>query len=1105
MTIKRFTLRKLLVVLSLSVCLPAAFGQQAAELVGTVLDHSGALVPGATVEATNNATGIARPVLTNSVGEYRLAPLAPGSYTVKVTAQGFKTIVQRDLTLEVNQVARTDFTLEVGDVAQLTTVEAIAPVVSSENATLGQVIDNKKIIELPMDGRNYLDLARLTPGVSQAAGAAGGVFINGGGSQSASLMQLDGVDNYESAFGRPNILAGVDMIQEFKIQTAQFSAEQGRASIGQINVISKSGTNSFHGSLYEYHRNAAVAALNFFDLSRTQRKAAGLSEVPPYIRNQFGASVGGPIRKNKTFFFANYEGNLIRQVTRGVLTVPDSLLRAGNFSQRSTLVYDPLTLDPATNKRLPFAGNIIPMQRIDPVALNYFKFEPPPTSPGTFGNYTASIGATDNIHQVTGKVDHNFSASDTISGRYTFNRRNSLVPGFLGSVLFPGFAELQNFPAQNVSVRETHIVNARTVNEVLLGYNRFRQHRYHQHQGEDVASELGLADQSGIPVAQRIGGFPSLSVQGFAMPYEHPYAPVSQADNSFQVYDKLSHEFPRHSLKAGVEFTYKRSPLDFHSGDRGGYNFSPVYTTAAPLAPGGPENAFGDFLLGFPVSDSRAIGWPDNTSNYNWWSVFVQDDWRIHPNLTLNLGLRYELYSGIYERFDRFNTFCLSQQVFCRVGQNGIPRAGYPRDTNDFAPRVGFAWRMFGNNKTVLRGGYGVFYDYRISNTFFNMNQAPPWQFVDSRPNDPATPMLSFRNPFPGALPTAPTAADQLSGTAVAPYYHSGYVQQWSLGLQREITRDTVIDVAYVANRGISLTNSWENRGISLTNSWELSYVTPGLGSPIPRRYYPRYASIPFADNSGHDWFDSMQVRFERRFRSGFNFVSSYTWGHSLYLGSIPGTQNEAGGFRNPTNFASDKGPGPTDIRQRLVVSSVVELPFGKGKPFLSGASKALDVAVGGWQVSAIATFQTGDPVTPSLSFNNSNASGNRPDAIGNPNSNAPHTVNQWFNPSVFVNPPTLQQVLDSGQSPWRSQGNSGLGIIRGPGLNVWEISVAKQFPMPWEHHRLEFRTEFFNAFNHPNFADPNATLPVVANLTGRIFSTSVANRTIQFALRYEF
>jgi hypothetical protein len=343
-------------------------------------------------------------------------------------------------------------------------------------------------------------------------------------------------------------------------------------------------------------------------------------------------------------------------------------------------------------------------------------------------------------------------------------------------------------------------------------------------------------------------------------------------------------------------------------------------------------------------------------------------------------------------------------------------------------------------------------------------------------------------------VPATPTAADQVAGSAVAPYFKTGYVQQWSIGIQREIVRDTVLDVSYVGNRGISL-----------ANSYNLSYVSPGTSPPVQRRVYPRYANIAFVDNSGMSWYDSMQVRFERRFSKGYTFSAAYTWGHSLAIGSVAGTQNESNGFRNPTDFGSDKGPGPADIRQRLVVSAVVELPFGRGKPVGADAPRALDLLIGGWQISGIGTFQTGPLVTPSLSFDNSNAGGNRPDLIGDPNRNAPHTLNQWFDTSVFVNPPALASVLASGGNPWRAQGNAGRGVIVAPGLNVWDLGLMKRFRMPWEGHGLQFRLEAFNAFNHPNFAAPNASFPVVPNQTGRILGTSVPNRTVQFALRYDF
>ncbi|MCI0421046.1 MAG: hypothetical protein L0312_17765, partial [Acidobacteria bacterium] len=949
--------------------------------------------------------------------------------------------------------------------------------------------ENKKIIELPMNGRNYLDLARLTPGVAQATGFVGGISIHGGGTQSGNLIQLDGVDNFEIPSGRPNILPSLDMIQEFKIQTSNYTAEQGRAGIGQINVISKGGTNALHGSVYEFHRNAAVTALNFFDESREVRKSKGLPEVPPFIRNQFGASIGGPIKRNKTFFFGNYEGTIIRQIARGILTVPDPLIRAGDFSGRSVTIYDPLTLDPATGQRRPFAGNRIPANRIHPISAKILGFTPPPNAPGLVGNYNANVTQRDNIHQFTGKVDHNFSESDILSVRYTFNQRDSLVPGFLGSVLFPGFGENQNYPAQNLSIQETHIISPKTVNQLLLGYNRFFQNRFHEHQGTNVAKELGLAGPSGIPEGQLIGGWPALSVAGFSMPHEHQFAPLYQSDNTYQFYDKLSHELTRHSLKVGIEYTHKSAPLDFHRNDRGSYGFSPRFSTSAPLASGGPEHAFADFLLGYPATAFRLLGYPTSTSLQNWWSGFVHDDWRLHPSLTLNLGLRYELWSGVYERMDRFSTFLPSKVAFVLVGKDGVPRTGFNRDTNNFAPRFGFAWRVFGNNKTVLRGGYGISYDYRPTDNFYSMAGGPPLVVSDSRTNAPDVPIISWDNLFPGGVTDIPA---QSGGVAIDPGFKVGYVQQWSLNVQREILANTVIDIGYVANRGI--------KNVALQN---LNFVRPGPGLAQNRQTYPAFGGITWTSNPGMSWHDSLQARVERRFASGFTFLSAYTWANSLAIGSVPGTQNEEQGFRNPTNFGSDKGPGPFDIRHRLVVSSVFELPFGKGKHFLSGASGALNTLVGGWQVSGIATFQTGPAVTPFLAFDNSNAGGNRPDVIRDPN-NGPKTIQQWFDIGAFTNPPTLASVLSSGGDPYRAQGNSGRGIIRGPGLNLFDLAVMKRFSL-FESHSVQFRAEFFNAFNHPNFGSPVAQFPVVPNFTGRIFGTSTPARQIQFGLRYEF
>ncbi len=329
--------------------------------------------------------------------------------------------------------------------------------------------------------------------------------------------------------------------------------------------------------------------------------------------------------------------------------------------------------------------------------------------------------------------------------------------------------------------------------------------------------------------------------------------------------------------------------------------------------------------------------------------------------------------------------------------------------------------------------------------------------------------------------------------TAVSNNLKGGYVHQWSIGLQREMFAGTVLDVAYVANRGISTVHSWNP-----------NFVGAGLGPTASSRRFPQLQNISYVSNVGQSWYDSLQVRMERRFNGGFNFVGPYTWGKSNTIGCVVGSQNECQGFRNPTNFRLDKGPGPADIRHRLVVSSVFELPFGQGKRFGGNASRAGDFILGGWQISGIATFQSGNRLTPALTFNNSNAGGNRPDQIGDPMANAARTLDNWFDHTVFVNPPTLQQVLDSGQDPYRSIGNAGRGSIVSPGL-IWDIGIMKRFSLPWEGHTIQWRTEMFNAWNHPNFGNPNISLPFVSGSTGTIRSTSVPNRTIQLALRYDF
>jgi hypothetical protein len=1076
----------------------ALFAQQAAELVGSVRDPSGAVVPNAMVKATNEATGVSRSMPTNSAGDYDLTPLIPGSYTLEVSFKGFRTMRETGLILRVNQVAREDVKLEVGAVAEQISVQAAAPVLASENATTGEVVENTRIIEMPLDGRNYLDLARLTPGVGFDTGPANGIYINGGASQDANLFLIDGADNFESGFGRPTMPLSIDAIQEFKIQTSDYSAEMGRAPMGQVNVITKSGSNSFHGAAYEFNRVASLAAIPMFTQSAASREAEGLSAEPPYIRNQYGGSIGGPIKKDKTFFFFNYEGLKVRESTAGVLTVPTAAERQGDFSATGVTIYDPLTLNSATNARQPFSGDAIPTGRLDPVFLAYMKYEPLPTAPGLVNNYTASLPTNTDLWQMTGRIDQNFSEHDMLSARYTYKHETDLVPGEIGNSLFPGFGAIQRWPIHNGSLNWVHTFNPRTLSELLIGFNRYTQWDVTQNFGVNESAAVGLPTSvTGIPVAQLESGWPNLSVSGYSVPYQNPYRPVTSTDTGYQVGEKITREFSRHTLKLGGEYVYIRMPQTQYVNATGAYSFGATYTTPVALGPGTIENALGDFELGDLVSSSRVFGYPTYTADHNWESFYAQDDFRPTPNLTINLGLRWELYSGTYERFDRFNTFCPALVEFCQVGENNdIPRAGYPKPWRDFMPRVGFAWRPLGNSKTVLRGGYGHFYNYPVPNNFYNMAQSPPRYFQQPFQANLITPNLTMEDPFPGPLPTIPGPSGELTGFGANPHFKYGYVEQFNLGVQREVARDTLLEVSYVGNHGVSLSNP----------GWNINTPVPGLDPNIQdRRPWPQLYGVTYGDSNGMEWYDSLQARFERRFRKGYSYAVAYTYAKSLAFGCAAGGQNDCEGVRNPVNFAVDKGPGPEDIRHRLVFSFVADLPFGRGKALLGSASHGLDTIVGGWEFTGLATLQSGLPITPYLDYDNTNGTGgSEPDMISNPAQGAPHTINEWYNINAFQPPPSLASIIAAGGDPWRSQGNAANGCIFGPGLKTANLGLFKRFTLPWREQTLVLRLEAFSAFNHPILGEPSAGYPIVPGSTGVITSAS-GSRTVQIGLRYEF
>jgi len=713
-------------------------------ILGTVTDASGAVMAKANVVARQTATGLTRSEQSNESGEYSIPQLPVGIYTLTVEQAGFKKAERTAVELRVDDKLRIDFTLEVGQTSDTVAVEATAPVISTDSSTLGNVVDNKKVTELPLNGRNFLQLNLLVPGVNQGVKGSqnqtqgGSISVNGAREQSNNFL-LDGMDNNDLAINQYAVAISTEAIQEFKVQASTYSAEFGRSPGAQINVATKAGTNAVHGVLYEYLRNDALDAKNFFDRP---------GRIPEYRRNQFGTSVGGPIRKNKTFFFGNYEGNRIRQGITKIATEPTTAMKNGNFSALPTTIYNPASLHLVNGVlvRDPFPGNIIPDSQISAVGRNVVALYPTPNTPGTSpanGLFTSSPKKVDDFNQFTGRIDHRFNDNHSLFGRYSFSKENRFdtfdsfcagpnnVPGFGCNTLNGG---------QQVVLDYIWLVSANKVNEARTSFTRVRGGIFQQNLGHDIASQLGIAGTSRNP---QDFGVPLINATGYDRLGEATNLPQDRHDNTFEWADSLSWTIGRHTIKFGAEIRRFGENFLFDSSERGTLNFTPFYTAqVATTASGvvnavsGTGNAIADLLLGdvntanvsrsFAGSSASTVAGLRQTST----NLFAQDDFRIRPNLTLNIGLRWEYNAPATDKYNHLATFdptfpTSTPLPYIRVSTAQKPNI-YNASKKEFSPRFGFAYTPFGP-KTVIRGGYGLYWDVKLLNVILNSALTAPF------------------------------------------------------------------------------------------------------------------------------------------------------------------------------------------------------------------------------------------------------------------------------------------------------------------------------------------------------------------------------------------
>lgn len=1005
-----------------------------AQIVGDVVDPSGASVAGATVVATNLATNVSLRTVSGPDGGYRLAQLEPGEYRVDVDAEGFKHFAHEPVTLEVDATVRVDASLEIGPVSATVVVRDETPAIDTETPSLGETITTREILDLPLNGRDYLSLAQLAPGVVPAAAGANPYNIDGARSDHVNFL-IDGVSNVDRRGNEPVAAPSVDAIREFRVTTNAFSAEHGRLGASVVSVVLASGTNQFHGSLFEFHRNGALDARGFFD-----------EEPQQLVRNQFGGTIGGPIVRDSTFFFVSYEGLRDREGQTRLARVPTLDERAGKFSS-------PIR-NPFTGGAFP--GNAIPADLIDPVAARILSFIPEPNRAGALNFVTSGRLATDSDDVVV-RVDHRLGEADRLSGRLLIDDARDRFP--FRSTPLPGFGSVRSSRRYHVSGSFTHVFGPRTINDLRAGFVRGSFSERSVNAGASTSADVGLTG-----VAPGLG-LADVVVVGYAEVGDAIFLPDEWTDNEYVVSDTLNLKRGSHDVRVGGEFQRSQHFNLFAAYAGGQVGFLGAFTF----------NPFADFLLGLPFQTIRQVGSNKSYLFGNYLGLFAQDDWRVHQNLTLSFGLRYDVSPPAVEKYDRLSNFMPDSGEAVVASSAGYPRSLLRTDRNNFSPRVGFAWRPFGTDRTAVRGGYGIFHAFDLQFTkyqFLAANAFPFTRLEVFRPVAVGDPSLA--DPFPTTRPGATPAALTPSGWDFE--NPTSYSQRWSLTVAQEIAEGFGVEVSYVGNKGTHL---------SATVNLNQTIRTPE-GAVVP---FPGYGRIIYQTLGADSIYHALQVSVEKRFRAGLGFRSSYTLSKSIDEASF-GSRSRLP--QATSGLGAERGLSEFDRRHVWTAAAVWQLPVGRSRRFGASFSPALDAVLGGWQVNTVAVVASGRPFTPVVSLANADAGfATRPDRLRSGEVASP-TVERWFDPTAFRAVPA---------DAFRF-GNSGRDILTGPGLVSIDASVFKEFTMPWEDHRLQIRAEFFNLPNHANFGQPDARID---QPTAGIVSTADPGRQIQLAVKYLF
>jgi hypothetical protein len=1086
-------------------------------MTGTVTDPSGSIIPGADVAVKNRATGAVFNTQSDSSGTWRDPQLSPGVYDVTVSAKGFSTTVRQGVEVRVADRLRIDVALQVGALTETISVEEAAPLLQVEDATTGQLIDNQKIVELPLNGRNWLQLATLAP--ATVSTGTGGVSNIGGLRSNQTYYFLDGADDTNLINGGAAYTPPIDALQEFKVQTNDFTADSAGFAGGVLNAAVKSGSNAYHGNAYEFLRNNVLNARNFFAVPTQKR--------PQLNRNNFGASIGAPFIKNKLFYFLNYDGTRQRQATTTSTTVFTDLQKAGNFASalgasagtdtlgravQAGMIYDPSTTRVATSGltvRDPFPGNIIPTDRINAVSKKLMALVPAPESAGS-PNFIRSVSSPLDLDSFLGRMDFNASSKDTLFGHVGYSSQWATTVCLFGLPICGGAGNggISNADNRSITAGWTRIFSPTVINQLQAGFARTAQVR------DLLGSNTDYNGQFGIPFpfqGPHMGSLAYLGITGYTgLGGAAAGGPYFQFVNKFELQDNLTITRGSHSYKMGFNGRLKLFHNQWSSNyGHGSMNFTGVFTRLPGYSSTGISVA--DFLLG-TANDASFGNIVHEKDIWRDLEAYVQDKWRVNSKLTISYGLRFAHNPPSWEARDEVASVQvglgyrnatiivpkgMSDQTFNWVKNTlfsfmpvarATDRARYLTNPvhGAWAPRLGIAYQF--TPKIVLRTGYGLFYGFpeNVGGNILGVN--PPSRLVLSSATNGLTPTLFIDKAAFGSDPFNRTLTTPDFLSVRDPYSPPEMTQMYNLSIQYQFTSNWLFEIGYLGNRA---------QHVYLNTS--INDATPALPTDSSTLQSRRIAStllgnVPWYAPQGNTNYNALTLNLEKRFSNGFSILTNYTQSRAL--------GNTDAGAKSPYNLRDSYGPLSFDVRRRLSMATLFDLPIGKGKKILGNVPAAVDHLVGGWQINVMAVMQGGLRSTAGLSYSlGKTATNSRPNLVADPAAGAARQPYQWLNAAAFAIPSTAE--INAGNF----FGNEGAGVIAAPGMVNLDVSVLKDFNVT-ERLRAQFRAESFNFTNTPFFGASgfgSALGTTVGTPTFGKITSAGDPRVIQLALKLNF